>query len=170
VKIELDESTLAVVISASRAASTAYATSYSPSASSRTMGFGGEAAASIYLTGSADAFLRKCEQINPKTETPDLPDFPDLEVKTVPNIHSPHFAIGDGYSRDVKVADYLVLRCLAPTSFKVEGWLPSEEIEGAWKRYGEIRFPSGSPIIPCSMLRPEAFCPWRNHAIADRLP
>jgi hypothetical protein len=132
----------------------------------RLIGTAGEVAASIFLTGTDDAFrstFRERLSVDKGYETPDLEAFPDLEVKTVPHhLERPHFAIAAAGQRDPKVCDYLVLRCcdVNATAFEVLGWMPKGLIEQTFDACGG-RFPSGSPRLPVDCLFPAISCPWR---------
>ena len=130
--------------------------------SSRAMGFLGEAAASIFLAGTDEPFRETWRRMIDLPDKPDLDQFPDIEIKTVPNLKNPHFAIGNGRRPEIKVTNYLVFRKLTAREIEVEGWLPSDQIIDCWERSHRYRFPSGTPILPCLWLRAPESCPWRH--------
>tara|TARA_R100001086_G_scaffold169725_1_gene92488 strand:+ start:4247 stop:4747 length:501 start_codon:yes stop_codon:yes gene_type:complete len=129
---------------------------------SRAMGFLGEAAAAIFLSGSDEPFRETWRRMVDQPDKPDLDRYPDIEIKTVPDMRRPHFAIGNGRRPEVKVTNYLVFRKISPRQIQVEGWLGKDDVMDSWKRSHQYRFPSGTPILPCSWLRSPESCPWRE--------
>ena len=164
--IELDEDLYLAVAEATKVSREFFRPPVDCSTDKRYMGFAGEAAASIFLTGSDAAFRKTWQTLDETPDTPDLLDFPEIEVKTVLDLERPHFAIGNGFSQEVKATNYLVIRQLAIVRFQVEGWLPADQVTPLWKAAGEPRFPSGTPILPCSVLRSSMSCPWRRRDVA----
>ena len=160
--IELDADLIDRVTEVTHKVPGYFSPAYDKRTVSRTMGFLGEAAASIFLTGSDEAFLETWRQMVDQPDKPDLDRFPDIEIKTVPDIKSPHFAIGNGFTKTVKETNYLVFRKIRIDRIKVEGWLPAEEIQIAYDSSTGRRFPSGTPILPTWMLHPSESCPWRH--------
>lgn len=167
-RVKLSSRTLRAVRSAMARAATAFApacrSKNGSRAENRAMGLAGEAAAAIFLDNDVSSFITKCGGICAARETPDVATRPNLEIKTVPNLPAPHFALGSKRDRAPKRQDYLVFRRLSEALYQVEGWLPADAVEQQWEKCGSPRFPSGTPTLPCAALRPASTCPWRATA------
>ena len=160
--IELSDDILDLVVEITKRVPHYFSPAVQKDHTSRAMGFLGEAAASIFLSGTDEPFSETWRRMIDLPDKPDLDQYPDIEIKTVPNLARPHFAIGNGRRPEIKVTNYLVFRKLTTRQIKVEGWLGQDEVMNCWRKSHQYRFPSGTPILACSWLSPAWCCPWRE--------
>ena len=127
----------------------------------RLKGFMGEAAASIFLTGSVTAWSEGFKHWAERQSSPDIWGVPNIEVKTLVESSHRFIPLAAPYETQIKTdaEGFLGMRFVAGMTMEVVGWITKKEAQRIYKTNGRST-PKGTPAILASELEPPSLCPW----------
>ena len=129
----------------------------------RTIGFAGEIAACIYLTGSDVMWLETQHRWRTTgIEQSDLWAFPTLEMKTLTDVSYTRMPLATPYEKIPRpCVDFFATRYVGGSMFEMLGWITNRASVAIWSMDLK-RFPTGTPCINVDVLSPASTCPWRQ--------
>lgn len=133
----------------------------------RLVGFMGEAAASIFLTNSIRAWTNGFNAWKKsEVDGPDIYDFPDIEVKTLPEMSHRLVPLNAPHRTSIQdCKGFLVMRHISGVKMACIGWITKEEAERKY-RAEPRHLPSGTPAILAEELDKPETCPWLRRDMA----
>ena len=131
----------------------------------RVIGFAGEIAACIYLTGSDSLWYDTQDRWDQTgIEQSDLWAFPTLEIKTLTDVAYTRMPLNTPYETIPRPGvDFFATRYAGGRLFEMLGWISNRASVAIWSMNLQ-RFRTGAPCINVDVLSPPSTCPWKvNH-------